>query len=363
MSRHNDMKERITDAKSLLQKASEIIQEVSDAEAAKILGDGVLDLLLRSILKQKKDFPEISIYDYLLQNKHRATLVALLRHAIMHNYSIKGTVEGKPVFVSPDFHQWFKDGVMFLQGEKRFEGLIGLYQDGEVKFAIAARDAREGEQLGPDDFIFISIEEMEERFKRIPPKSFGSLDAAVKQLESLLENENNDESKYQSLLEENPWMLGAEYEAIHSHRALDDKNIPDFTGVRVHDKYRDIIEIKPPFLTLFRNSDGEFNSNFNEAWNQAERYISFTLTESDYLRRKGLMFENPKCYLLIGYKLTDDQRKKIVVKERMNPSIRVRTYEDFLTYAKATIQFVKNLKGKLEVESGAIGRKGLKSIL
>ena len=351
MSRHNDKKERIAEAKDLLQKASEIIQEVSDVEAAKILGDGAIDLLLRSILKPKKDFPNISIYDYLLHNKYRATLVASLRHAITHNYSIKATVEGHPAFVSPDFHQWFQDGVMFLQGKEQFRGLIGLYQDGEVKFAIAARDVRGGEQLGPDDFIFIPIEEAKERSKRIKPENLDSLDAAVKQLEYLLENRINDESKYQSLLEENPWMLGAEYKAIHSHRVLDDKNIPDFTGVRVHDKYRDIIEIKPPFLTLFRNSNGEFASDFNTAWNQAERYINFALTESDYLRRKGLSFENPKCYLLIGYALTDEQRKKIVVKERMNPSIRVLTYEDFLTYAKATIQFVKNLKGKLEVDT------------
>ncbi|MEA2075679.1 MAG: DUF4263 domain-containing protein [Euryarchaeota archaeon] len=353
MPNPNNTEEKIAEAKSLLQKASEIIQEVTDVEAAKILGDGVLDLLLRSILKPMEDFPEISIYDYLLQNKHRAMLVASLRHAITQNYSIKGTVEGKPVFVSPEYHQWFQDGVMFLQGKKPFEGLMGLYQDGEVKFAIAARDAREGEQLGPEDFIFISIEEAKERFRSIKPESLNSLDAAVISLEDLLKNQSKDESEYQSLLKENPWMLGAEYEVIQSHRALDGNNIPDFTGVRVRDKYRDIIEIKHPFLTLFRESDGEFASDFNTAWNQAERYINFALTESDYLRRKGLMFENPKCYLLIGYALTNEQRSKIFVKERNNPLIRVLTYDDFLVYAKATIQFVKNLTGKLKVDTDA----------
>jgi len=352
MPNPNNTEEKIAEAKSLLQKASGIIQEVTDVEAAKILGDGVLDLLLRSILKPKEDFPKISIYDYLLQNKHRAMLVASLRHAITQNYSIKGTVEGKPVFVSPEYHQWFQDGVMFLQGGQ-FEGVIGLYKDGEVKFAIAARDAREGEQLGPEDFIFIPIEEAKERFKSIKPESLDSLDAAVKRLEYLLENQIGDESEYQSLLEENPWMLGAEYEAIDPHRALDDRNIPDFTGVRVHDKYRDIIEIKSPFLPLFQTRGGEFRSDFNAAWNQAERYIDFTLTDSDYLRRKGLMFENPKCYLLIGYALTDEQRKKITVKERRNPSIRVLTYDDFLAYAKATIQFGKNLKSRLEDDTDA----------
>lgn len=280
-------------------------------------------------------------------------LVALLRHVIMHNYSIKGTVEDNPVFVSPDFHQWFQDGVMFLQGKEPFEGLLGLYQDGEVKFAIAARDAREGEQLGPEDFNFISIEEARERFNSITPESLNSLDDAVIQLKYLLKIQSNDESEYQLLLEENPWMLGAEYNLIQSHRALDDNNIPDFTGVRVRDNCRDIIEIKPPFLTMFRSSDEEFTSDFNTAWNQAERYISFALTESDHLRRKGLIFENPKCYLLIGYDLTNEQRTKINIKERNNPLIRVLAYDDLVTYAKSTIRFVKDLKGRLEVDTNA----------
>jgi hypothetical protein len=345
------MEENISKAKGLLDAASQTIQGVSDIDAARILGDGVLDRLLRSILRPNKDFPELSIYDYLLQNKLRGQIIALLRHAIVQNYSIKGTVDGHPVFVSPDFHQWFEDGVVFLQGEKRFEGLIGLYQHGEVKFAMAARDAREGEQLGPNDFIFISVEEAKERSKKLKPENVHSLDAAIERLESLLGDQNNDESQYQSLLERNPWMLGAEYEVIQSHRALDDANIPDLTGVRVHDKQRDIIEIKPPFLTLFRKSDGEFSSEFNNAWNQAERYIDFASTNADYLWKKGLMFENPKCYLLIGYNLTIEQRKKVIVKERMNPLIRILTYNDFLAYAKSTLQFVKTLKGKVDAES------------
>lgn len=356
MSQSDEMKKRIIKAKEFLQKASEIIEGVSDIEASEILGDGALNGLLRSILKPKVDFPDISVYDYLLKNKYRGQLVSLLHHAITQNYSIKGTVEGHPVFLSPHFCQWSPDGVVFLQGKKRFQGLIALYQDGTLKFAMFAKDVRRGQQLGPDDFIFVPVEEARKRLKKIESKSLESLDAAVKRVESLLENRSNDESEYQSLLEENPWMLGAEYEAIHSHADLDDENVPDFTGVRVTDRCRDVIEIKPPFLNLFRESDGAFASAFNTAWNQAERYIAFCLSESDYLRReKGLAFENPKCYLLIGYGLTEEQRKKIAVKEQMNPRIRVLTYEDFLTYAKATIQFVKNLKPKTEPETTADG--------
>lgn len=130
--------------------------------------------------------------------------------------------------------------------------------------------------MGPDDFIFVSVDESRERVKNITPKSLNSLEEAVNKLELLLENGCNEESEYQSLIEENPWMLGAEYAQVDSHLKLDDENIPDFTGLRVHDNCRDVIEIKAPFLTLFRRNGGP-NSNFNDAWNQTENYVDFTL--------------------------------------------------------------------------------------
>lgn len=121
----DNLDERITNAKKLIKDVSEILREVSDDEVAKILGDGCLDFfyVLFFILKEN-----LEIYEYLLENKNRGTLIALLRHAIAQNYSINGTVDGTPVFVSPSHMQWYDDGVMFTQGKERFGGLIGLYQ-------------------------------------------------------------------------------------------------------------------------------------------------------------------------------------------------------------------------------------------
>jgi len=77
-------------------------------------------------------------------------------------------------------------------------------------------------------------------------------------LDQFLDQRCEEEAQYQEFFETYPWVLGAQYKRMESHSNLDDKNIPDITGVRVHDDHSDIIEIKQPFLKLFRK-DGKFS--------------------------------------------------------------------------------------------------------
>ncbi len=330
---------------SLLTEVSKIISDASDADIPMLLGDGIIDQLLKAIAKPKTDNQQ-NIYDYLLSNKNRLQLLALIRLAIHNNFSIKGKIQdmNEDIYVSPYHIQWFDDGIMFLQGKKQFEGLIGLYQNGQVKFAIAKRDMRPGEKLTEEAFDFINIDEMKERVKQSSvPKNVNDLDKSLVQLENLLQLKENNESIYQDYLIEHPWVIGAQYSRIDSHLAFDDQNIPDFTGIRVRDSARDIFEIKSPFLSLFKSND-TFRAEFNDAWNQTERYLDFARRESDYLRReKGLFFDNPKCYLIAGYNLNDNQLREIRRKERMNPAITILTYNDLLAMTKYTIEFIKNL--------------------
>lgn len=337
----NPDKERLD---RLLDEAADIILHKSDAETMEFLGDGIIDKLINAIGQPKKNKKE-TIYDYLLKNKNRLSLLALIRHAITWNYSIKGQVRGSDCFVSPSYYQWFDDGVIFHQGKKPFEGLIGLYQGGKIKFAIAAHDKKPGEKVGPDDLIFIDVEDAENRAKgESIPKTVEGLDRAYAELEAMLYQHEENEVKYQEYLKSNPWVLGAQYSRIDSHNNLDDKNIPDFTGIRVRDSYRDIIEIKQPFLPLFTGG-GEFRVEFHRAWDQAERYLDLTRSENDYLyRQKGLNFDNPHCFLILGFNLSEEKVKSLRRKQRMNPAITILTYNDLLAMCKSTIEFVKNLK-------------------
>ncbi len=179
--------------------------------------------------------------------------------------------------------------------------------------------------------------------KHVFPSASVQLHEAERQLEGMIEQGVDSEAEYQTFFEANPWIFGAQYTVIQPHHALDDKNIPDFTGVRLKDGARDIIEIKQPFLQLFR-ADQEFRAEFSQSWEQVEKYLDFARRESGYLHReKGLRFENPQCLLVAGIDLDNAQRQELQRKERMNPAITILTYNDVLALATGTVKFFTNL--------------------
>jgi DNA-binding transcriptional ArsR family regulator len=178
----------------------------------------------------------------------------------------------------------------------------------------------------------------------LPPTIHPDLDKPIIELRKLLEEHDNEESKYQHLFQSYPWIFGTYYREIIRHQKFDDENIPDFLGIRAHDNFMDIFEIKAPFLKLYRN-DGNFSSEFNDAWNQAERYLAFAQIEADYLRRsKSLLFNNPKCVLIVGYNLPEAIATKLSTKQRLNPLIQSMTYNQVLAQAETTVNFIKQLR-------------------
>lgn len=332
-------------ARASLEDALTRLAALTEEEVVGVLLDGPLDRLLQIIAPIQQDDKREGelLYDYLLRHKDGLTLLAQIRRAITNNYSLVGHVNGKRVYVSPDERQWFENGVMFLQGEERFGGLIGLYREGKISFAVSARDTLKGEAIGPNDVVYFEVEEYRrlarERFHETPAE----IDAAPLELRTLLGDGVRDEAQYQAYLERHPWVLGAQYSSVQSHERFDDRNVPDFSGVRLRDGSRDILEIKSPSLSLFR-TDGEFTADFSNAWHQVERYLDFARRNADYLlRERGLRFENPHCYLVAGHELTQEQLGKVRAKERMNPAVTFLTYDDLQTLVDGTVALIKRL--------------------
>ncbi len=326
--------------KSVVAELAAICRQLEDREVTDLFGDGTADDLLNSICNPStvKDYPNIA--EFFRANKHRLSFIAATRDAITRAFAIEGkTKSGAVAYASPHHAQWFEDGVMLLEGARPFEGLFGLYRNGEMSYAVAARDAQEGDKLGKDDFIFVDRDEFNRRLKAQELPKTSELELPITALRALLEQKESNESKYHELLKSNPWVLGLEYKFVQSHENLDDRNVPDFTAVRVSDGARDIFEIKPPTMSVFR-ADGEFTADFNTAWNQAERYLAFAREEPDYLRRKGLRFDNPKCTLVCGYNLEKQNVRKIRIKERMNPAIHLMTFNDLIAFMEATVKFI-----------------------
>lgn len=332
----------IEQGRDILRQLADICRGLPDDQIDSVFADGTLDSFLNAIFDSTRVGEYSSIAEFFLANKHRSTIMAGIHSGITRACAIKGTKDNTTGYVSPTEMQWFDDAVMFLEGKGPFEGLICKYENGHISYAVTARDAEAGEKLGPDAFVFVDVEETKKRFQEEKPPPANELDVPIRDLRALLDANDPDESKYQELLTQHPWILGLQYSHIQRHEQLDDQNIPDFTGVRVSDKCRDIFEVKPPSMPVCR-ADGEFTAPFNAAWNQAERYLNFARQEADYLRRKGLRFDNPKCMLICGFDLCKQDIPKTRVKECMNPSLQVLTYNDLLTFMESTVAFIKKV--------------------
>lgn len=336
---------KIEKAIYLISELEQIFKELNDQEFDDRLFERISYLLL-SILDPRDLQKHSKIAEFLLLNKRKSQLLAFIRHAITLNYSFEASKNGNKAFVSPYYVQWYNDGVMFLEGKERFAGLIGLYTNSEVKYAISDRDVREGEEFEKNDLKFISVEEISALRTNKNIRDLPSFETPLNELEKMIKDNEKNEFKYQEWIERYPWTLGLQYKLVQSHTQFDNENIPDFTAIRTHDDYRDIFEIKQPFLKLFRNGGG-FTSEFNDSWNQVERYLNFVRENKDYLyRNKGLRFENPSCSLIIGYNLNPNQREELRRKEKMNPSIRILTYNDLIALCKNTIEILKSRENK-----------------
>ncbi len=327
----------------LIDELEQVLIGLSDEDYDPELFEKV-DSLLQSILDPNDRKKHSILANFLLYNKRKFQFIAYIWYVIIKKYSFKGSKDGQELYVSPNYVQWYDDGVMFLEGNKPFSGYIGLYQNDEVKYAISTRDAEGGEILTKDDFKFISIDDAQKLSRKLINSTASDLRLPIYKLNQMLQDKEESELRYQEWIEEYHWVLGLQYILVQRHSKFDDENIPDFTAIRVHDKGRDIYEIKQPFLNLFRQ-DGKFSSEFNDSWNQIERYLDFTRENKEYLRRnKGINIESPKCYLIIGYNLTPEERKNIRSKEKLNTAITVLTYNDLIQFAENTITFLETLR-------------------
>lgn len=325
----------------------EVLPQLTDEEVGNLLGAKELWDFIASIVDiptlRSEAKPGTHFAQLFLTNRNRAQTAALI-----HYFAVRlGTAQvkmqdGSTAYVSPHFSQWFDEGIMLLEGDQPFAGLISHYQDGRATYAVAKRDFAKGEEMGRDDFIFVDQDEVDNLIGTSPPE-VSRLDEPLNKLKSLLGDSNNDESKYQELIREFPWILGAQHQDTQRHTNLDEENIPDFTGIRVHDGSRDIFEIKPPFMRVGRKT-GNLTQHFNDAYDQAARYLNFAREQRQYLRDKGLRFENPACYLIMGYQLDEDTKKELRLRQKNNPAIQIITYDELLTFVSNTIKFVKSLR-------------------
>lgn len=287
-------------------------------------------------------FPGGNIYAWMEENKLPWIFWSFVYRVINNQMSIKVRLNtGYEAFISPTIEQIIKDGVTFLQGANRMEGLLCGYKDGKILVAHIKRDVPQGEKLTSNDFDFIELDSN----GKLPAKteqtySFKDADFC---LNELIRTDPDNEAAFQNYFARFPWVFGMQYKQVQSHQKFDDANIPDFSAVNARNGLRDIIEIKPPGLRMF-GKNGSPLAAFHSSISQCERYIDFSDTNRDYLRNeKGLLFDAPIAILIVGWDLSRESLKELRRKERLNPRIKIHTYNDILTSIRSMKEVINKL--------------------
>lgn len=342
----------VDEALDLRQQTAEAVQHLAGLLKAlpdKVYNGAFLDeVLTLPLLKALQDPAEIRSFPtfaaFFTARRDRLAFVERMRVALHRSYAFEAkTKEGKKLFISVSGQQWFDDGVMHTEGEREHEGFMLLLQDGVIKCATIAREAKEGDELGPEDFRYISVQEANARQKTMPANQIANIEQPLRDLEALIARQESDETQYQELFERYPWVLGTQYSQAFRHKPLDNENIPDFLAQRSRDGRHDIIEIKPPTLNLAR-SNGSPNATCRDAIAQCERYLDFARTNAAYLAGRRLNMNAPECWLIAGHRISDDVRTEFRTKQRCNPALHILTYEDLIMYMKGTINLLKGLR-------------------
>jgi len=337
--------EKLKQATKLVQEASCELSNLTGEEISEIISNGFLTDLLFSFLSPSNDEPKESLFEYLIQNRKHLQFAPIIYKELIRRCTFEINNAGFTTIISPSHMQWVENGFMYLEGFTPFSGGIrACFPDETIKIVTARRHICPGEKITHNDIKFLPIESANHVARTVPSNLITDLDAPIHQLKDLLAKQIENESEYQSLISKFPWILGAQYLSVHSHKILDDGNIPDFTALRVKDLASDIFEIKQPFLKCFRKN-GSLSSEFLSAWQQLLRYIDFAEQESSYLnRQKSIKFNNPKGYLIIGYNLNQKERLEIQRLERQHKNIQILTYDDLLSYSENTVSWVRKLR-------------------
>jgi hypothetical protein len=171
---NKEKKDPLPRIKNNLKIICEEIKNLTDLEFKSLVETGIFNELLLSIHNPSNSKQYKNLQERLLKNKNRLSFLAFLRFAIGENYSFKGNVEGKSVYLSPFHYQWLDNGVIFTQGTDKWKGLIGFYdKEGDLYYAKSKRNLEQGEKidLRKDlffDFFYQKIEnikEMDSKYK------------------------------------------------------------------------------------------------------------------------------------------------------------------------------------------------------
>ena len=311
--------------RQLMRELRLLLEQASDPEVEAMIGDGGLEAILGSIVPP---IGSAQVHEHLAQHKRRASLLARIRHRI--NAQSAFMAEGR--FVSPARAQWFYDGLTFLEGEAPYEGVVGFYRDGVVRYGVGVADAAKGDSMGPMACDFVSVAEARRSFR-------AAAEAPARALERINELRAVEATEpWIELFHEHPWLFGAQHSAIVA-TSNDDPDWPRLTGKRSSDSALDVFVVAAPSTPIVGKTSRVL-VGFKEIWSKAERLRIFVQRQADFFKREqGWKVRDPRFFVVAG-RCTAEERQ--VVRNELEAhfsAIRLVTYDELQVIGERTLSF------------------------
>lgn len=263
----------------------------------------------------------------------------------LHTNVIKGIKdkkekEGSKYLLSLDYNNLFGFFSMLYKLFERLERYTILSKNGKDTKNYKSKTIQDFLETNHTEIFFNINEEYESYFDK--KNLIKQIKCAKNELLKLINKKEEKERKYQDFFKKYPYCFSLYYEKIESHNKLDDKNIPDFTGIRTKDKFHDIFEIKQPFKN-YLNKNNTPNLEYMKDLEQCKDYLKYCENHKQTLREeKNIHIQEPKCFFITTYNLDNFHKNKLKEKYKTDAlKIELITYDEIINQINKIIELLE----------------------
>jgi len=164
----------------------------------------------------------------------------------------------------------------------------------------------------------------------------------IRDFEGLIQSSDVKEESVQNFLEENTWIFGAEYVEVIPKKALSHKYVVDFLLQRF-DRSWEIVELKLPTEDIF-TSQMNITAKVTSAIGQIQKAQEFMVKNYEFLKtNENMEVFKPSGVLVIGNRLSNEERERLEVINKSYSDITIATYQDLLQKARKQVELIEKV--------------------
>lgn len=215
-----------------------------------------------------------------------------------------------------------------------------------VKNAIATSSFDLSQYQGWEPIYLLSqMNELKKLFFRVADRTIKGITYYKNKLvefEMLIESSNVREESIQGFLKENTWIFGAEYIKVKPKMALSHNFVVDFLLQRF-DRSWEVIELKLPTEDIF-TSQMNITAKVTSAIGQIQKAQEFTVKNYEFLKtNENMEVFKPSGVLVIGNRLSNEERERLEVINKSYSDITIATYQDLLQKARKQVELIEKI--------------------